>query len=119
MDRRAFIGALASGLLAAPLAAEAQPAGRGWRIGFLGVSSAADYAAYLQAFRQGLRDLGYEEAKNISLEYRWAEGRNDRLPVLAAGLARRLLDGQLGRLGPLQNPVDIFGSETPSFQIIQ
>ena len=56
-------------LILAPLAAEAQ-AGKVYRIGFLGVSSAADYAANLQAFRQGLRDLGYEEGKNISIEYR-------------------------------------------------
>jgi ABC-type uncharacterized transport system substrate-binding protein len=80
--------ALTLALLAAPLAAGAQPAEKVHRIGFLGVSSAAVYAANLQAFRQGLRDLGYEEGKNISIEYRWAEGRDERLPALAAELVR-------------------------------
>jgi putative ABC transport system substrate-binding protein len=88
MERRAFIGTLAGGLLAAPLAARAQPAGKVHRIGFLGLSSPAGYAANLQAFRQGLRDLGYEEGKNISIEYRWAEERNERLPALATELVR-------------------------------
>ena len=81
------LGVVLALLLAVPIAGESQ-VGKAYRIGFLGVSSAADYAPYLQAFRQGLRDLGYEEAKNISIEYRWAEGRNDRLPALAAELAR-------------------------------
>jgi len=74
-------------LLAAPVAAESQ-AGKVYRIGFLGLSSATDYAAYLQAFRQGLRDLGYEEGRNISIDYRWAEGHDERLPALAAELVR-------------------------------
>jgi putative ABC transport system substrate-binding protein len=59
-----------------------------YRLGFLGAASAADYTVLLQAFRQGLRDLGYEEGKNISIEYRWAEGHNERLPELAAELVR-------------------------------
>ena len=88
MNRRTFIGTLAGGLVAAPLAAEAQPASKVYRIGFLGLSSPAGYAANLRAFRQGLRDLGYEEGKNISIEYRWAEERNERLPALAAELVR-------------------------------
>ena len=85
--RRTFLtGSLA--LLAAPLSAQAQPAGRVYRIGFLSLSSAGDYATYVQAFRQGLRDLGYEEGRNVSIEYRWAEGRDERLPLLAAELVR-------------------------------
>jgi len=74
-------------LIAAPVAAESQPAKK-YRIGFLGLSSAADYAPNLQAFHQGLRDLGYEEGKNISIEFRWAEGHYERLPVLAVELVR-------------------------------
>lgn len=74
-------------LLAAPVAAAAQT-GKVYRIGFLGLSSVEDYAENLRAFRQGLRDLGYEEAKNVSIEYRWAEGRSERLPALAAELVR-------------------------------
>jgi len=60
MDRRRFVGTLAGGLLAAPLATGAQPADRSYRIGFLGLSSASAYAPYLQAFLQGLRELGYD-----------------------------------------------------------
>ena len=75
-------------LTLAPLAAEAQPAAKVYRIGFLGLSSASDYAANLQAFRQGLGDLGYEEGRNILIDYRWAQGRAERLPGLAAELVR-------------------------------
>ena len=71
-----------------PLAAEPQQAAKVYRVGFLGVSSASDYAPNLKAFRQGLRDLGYEEGRNIRIDYRWAEGRVERLPSLAAELVR-------------------------------
>jgi putative tryptophan/tyrosine transport system substrate-binding protein len=76
--------------LAAPLAAEAQPAGKNPRIGILRPGSPPD--PLLEAFRQGLRELGYDEGRNISLEYRWAEGRDDRLPGLAADLVRLKVD---------------------------
>ena len=75
-------------LLVPPLTAEAEPAGKVYRIGFLGLSSASAYAPNLKAFLQGLRDLGYEEGRNIVIEYRWAEGREERLPALAAQLVR-------------------------------
>jgi putative tryptophan/tyrosine transport system substrate-binding protein len=71
-----------------PIASEGQPVGKSYRVGFLGLSSAADYAPYLNAFLQGLRELGYEEGRNIGIEYRWADGREERLPELAAELAR-------------------------------
>ena len=87
MHRREFLAGAVS-LLAPPLAAEAEQAGKVWRIGFLGVSSASDYAPYLEAFRQGLRDLGYEEGRNIRIDYRWAQRRVERLPGLAAELVR-------------------------------
>ncbi|HEY7648285.1 MAG TPA: ABC transporter substrate-binding protein [Methylomirabilota bacterium] len=79
---------LALALTLAPLAAEAQQATKVYRIGFLGMSSATDYAGNLEAFRQGLRSLGYEEGRNILIDYRWAQGRVERLPGLAAELAR-------------------------------
>jgi putative ABC transport system substrate-binding protein len=90
MDRRAFIGTMAGGLIAAPLAAEAQPARKVPRIGFLVAASASDsaYARLIEAFRQGLRDLGYVEGRNIVIEYRYADGKSERLPALAAELAR-------------------------------
>ena len=89
MDRRAWlVGSL--GLLAAPLDADAQPAGRNPRIGILRPGSPPD--PLLDAFRQGLRELGYEEGRNISIEYRWAEGRDERFPGLAADLVRLKVD---------------------------
>ena len=91
MDRRAFIGILAGGLLAAPLAAEAQPAGKVPRIGFL-FSGASGPAREVDTFRQGLRDLGYIEGQNIAIEYRFAGGQVERLPELAAELVRLKLD---------------------------
>jgi putative tryptophan/tyrosine transport system substrate-binding protein len=90
MDRRAFLGAL--GLLAAPLAAEAQPAGKVYRLGYLGNASAPAQAKRVESLRDGLRDLGYVEGQNIVIEFRWAEGRNERLPDLAAELVRLNVD---------------------------
>ena len=89
MDRRAFIaGAIA--FSAAPLAGEAQQAASRPRIGFLATASLSDprVPRFLQAFRQGLRELGYVEGHNIAIEFRWAEGKYDRLPGLAAELVR-------------------------------
>src|SRR4030095_15831316 len=74
MDRRAFIGTLAGGLLASPLGAEAQPAEKVYRIGFLSGQSPTDLARQLEAFRPGLRQLGYVEGRNIAIEDRFAEG---------------------------------------------
>ena len=73
-------------LLAGAVIAEAQQPRKAPRIGFLSTTSASSIAAYLEAFRQGLRESGYIEGKNIIIEYRWGEGRLDRLPELAAEL---------------------------------
>ena len=90
---RAALGVvLALGLLAAPLAGEGQPTGKVYRIGVLINSSASVYAKRTEALRQGLRDLGYVEGTNIALEYRWSEGKQDRLPELAAELIRGKVD---------------------------
>jgi ABC-type uncharacterized transport system substrate-binding protein len=89
MDRRAFLGTLAGSLLAAPLAAEAQQAGKIWRVGVLGNSPSAHLD---DAFRKGLRDLGYIEGRNIALEYRYSEGRLEQLPGQAADLVRLNVD---------------------------
>ena len=79
MERRALIGTLAGGLVAAPLVAKAQQAGKVYRIGYLSASSGTSNPRILEAFRQGLRELGWVEGQNIAIEYRWAEGRFDRL----------------------------------------
>ncbi len=84
---------LALALLAAPLAVEAQQAGRMYRIGYLGSTSNSSYQAQLvESLRQGLRDLGYVEGKNLTIEYRWAEDKYDRLPDLAAELVSLNVD---------------------------
>jgi putative ABC transport system substrate-binding protein len=78
--------ALAVALLAAPLAADAQPPKKVQRIGIL--SLATGPGSRTEAFRQGLRELGYVEGQNIAIEAKWAEQREDRLPLLATELAR-------------------------------
>jgi putative ABC transport system substrate-binding protein len=88
MKRRTFISGITFGLLAAPLAAEAQQAAKVARLGFLALNPAANPHLH-EAFRQGLRDLGYVEGRNLVIEYRSAEGKPERLPALAAELDRR------------------------------
>jgi putative ABC transport system substrate-binding protein len=86
VDRRSFIGTLAAGLLAAPLGAGAQQAGKVYRIAFLGSTSPSGYASQVAAFRGGLRDFGYREGRNLVIDFRWALGHYERLPKLAAEL---------------------------------
>jgi ABC-type uncharacterized transport system substrate-binding protein len=82
--------ALALGLLAAPLDADAQQPGRFHQIGFLVHRSPE--ASRIESFRQGLRALGYVEGRNIAIEQRYTHGVADRLPSLAAELVRRKVD---------------------------
>jgi putative ABC transport system substrate-binding protein len=89
--RRAFIGTVAGGLLAAPLAAEAQQAAKIARIGYL-AGSLAGNPHLPEAFRQGLRDLGYVEGRTVVIEYRDAEGKLERLPALAVELVALKVD---------------------------
>jgi putative ABC transport system substrate-binding protein len=91
-NRRKLLVALGAGALAAPLTSFAQQKGKIWRIGFLGTASASGFARRVEALRAGLRDLGYVEGKNIVIEFRWAEGKYERLPELAAELVRLKVD---------------------------
>jgi putative ABC transport system substrate-binding protein len=89
---------LALGVLAAPrVTAAQQPAKKVYRIGYLTGASATAEASSVEAFRQGLRDLGYVEGQNISMVYHWAEGKIDQLPALAADLVRLPVDVILAR----------------------
>ena len=89
ISRRAFVGSLTGGLLAAPLAAGAQQPGKVYRIGYLGTNSPTPGTASLwDAFLQGLRDHGYEEGQNLVIERRWSDGKAERFPDLAAELVR-------------------------------
>ena len=91
MDRRAFIvGGVAA--LAGPLGAEAQQAGKRYRIGMLERTSAAVNAANVDGFRQGLRERGYVEGKTFVIEYRSSDGRDERYPGLATELVRLKVD---------------------------
>jgi putative ABC transport system substrate-binding protein len=88
--RRDFLIAGGAGLclLAAPPAPLAQPSVKIRRIGFLGTGTAAGMAGWVEALRSGLRELGYVEGRNLSIEYRWADGKYERAPELAAELVR-------------------------------
>ncbi len=85
-----LIGTLVLGLLSGPLPTDAQKAGKVPRIGYL--SFRAGPIAADEAFRQGLRDLGWIEGQNIAIEYRWAAGKRDRYPTLAEELVRLKVD---------------------------
>ena len=82
---------LALGILLAPLAAGGQQAGKVYRVGFLWDSPTV-FPDAIEAFRQGLRDLGYMEGRNIAIEYRWAEGKPERMRELAEELVRLKVD---------------------------
>ena len=88
LGRRAFISLVGSAAVVRPIAARAQQAPLPV-IGFLGSTSPDKYAIRMQAFRRGLKDAGYVEGQNVAIEFRWAEGRYERLPGLAAELAQR------------------------------
>ena len=109
MDRRRFIaGAVA--VVAAPLVAEAQQAGKVWRIGLLETSSPSPARVQLrETFRQRLRELGYLEGQNIAFESRIAEGKTDRLPGLAVREERRsavVCSGRMQTRRVIQHPLE-------------
>lgn len=87
------------GLLTAPLTGDAQQAGKTYRIGYLANRPSPSANRYHDALRQGLRDFGYVEGQNLVIEYRWAEGRDERFPSMAAELVNRQVD-VIVALGP-------------------
>jgi len=93
MDRRTFIGAFGGALTVALRTTSAQSqAIKAYRIGFLGTTSASEFASRADALRVGLNDLGYVVGRNTVIEYRWADGDVDRLPALAAELVALNVD---------------------------
>jgi putative tryptophan/tyrosine transport system substrate-binding protein len=87
MTRREFIALLGGTVVAWPLAARAQPS-KTPTVGFLGASTPAAAGQWIAAFAQRLRDLGWIEGRTIAIEYRWADGRNDRMAEIAAEFVR-------------------------------
>ena len=111
MHRRAFLGTLAGGLLAAPLAAEAQQATRVWRIGLLDYGSPdAARLAWWRAFRDGLRELAYVEGQNVVFQPRWGNGQVSRLQ----GLATELVAAKVDILVTAGNPASLAAKQATS-----
>jgi putative ABC transport system substrate-binding protein len=92
VKRREFITLIGGAASAWPLAARAQQAGKLPTIGFLGTTSAAAWSHYVTAFVRRLRELGWIEGRTVAIEYRWADGRSERLTEIAAELVRLKVD---------------------------
>jgi putative tryptophan/tyrosine transport system substrate-binding protein len=115
MDRRTFVVGTVT-VLAASLAAEAQQMGKVPRVGYLNAVSADTATGAVEAFRQGLRELGYIEGQNILIEYRWADGRFDRLPALASELAHLPVD--LDKIIKGARPAELPVEQPTNFQFV-
>jgi aspartate aminotransferase-like enzyme len=92
VKRRDFITLLGSAAAAWPLAGRAQQSGKVWRIGFLAGGQRAAVSHVLAGFPQGMRELGYDEGKDFTIEWHFAEGNLERIPGFAAEFVRMRVD---------------------------
>ena len=92
ISRRRFVVTTAAALIASPLTVEAQPGGKMPRVGFVEAGARSANQHFVDAFRAGLRELGYIDGQNISVDERWADGRIERFPDLVADLLGRKVD---------------------------
>src|SRR5262245_51066403 len=90
--RREFITLLGGAVATWTVAARAQQSGKLATVGFLGASSASGWSSWVAAFVHRLRELGWIEGRNLTIEYRWADGRNERAAEFAAEFVRRKVD---------------------------
>lgn len=91
-NRRKLLVALGAGLLTAPLRSFAQQQGKVWRVGFLGESEQSFYVQRIDAFKAGMRELGYVEGKNLAIETRFADSKYERLPGLVVEMIELKVD---------------------------
>src|SRR5215472_10603371 len=110
--RREFLISLSATLVWC-MPARAQVRRTMYRIGFLGNTTAALEANLIEPFRQGLRDLGYEEGRNVTIEYRWAEGKYERFPALIAELVALNVDVMVTACTPATLAVKKAGIPVP------
>jgi putative ABC transport system substrate-binding protein len=112
MRRRDLVKGIVGSTVGWPLAARAQQAAMPV-IGFLRSTQAAGFAYIVDAFRQGLNDVGFVEGKNVAIEYRWADNQQDRLPELAADLVRRQVAAIVGAGTPAAQASKAATTTTP------
>jgi putative ABC transport system substrate-binding protein len=113
LERRTFMTMITGGLLAAPLAVEAQQAGKVWRVGFLAGGARTPDGAPPPALRQALQELGYVEQQNVIYVGRWADAKRDRLPGLAAELVGLNVDVIVTVGGPASEAAKQITSSIP------